>query len=330
MQPERLIALLGRAATDPDVDYTLDHFKIRRRPAVEIAAVEDDEDDADGEVVQTQDWLKNRGAGVEFGFEDEASFTGDPSLTRGKGPMLLTQVYFYSEHPEVSPYIDRLPFGLSHGDDRATVRTKLARFEATRRSWVRDTWEPPECQLIVSYVDDGARIGFVLCALRVPPSPDQDDIMPVPKLDELLAVLGLRMDDPALRKVVRPLRIDDHLQNRGDTVIALLREEYGLELHFGGVKTMDAIAFTNLFLYRDREADARGWPGELPQGLVFSDSPEIVFQKMVRAPDVLSEGDFEGHALWHLPAYSLQVRYSTMHNWISSLRILAPGVWDAY
>jgi hypothetical protein len=61
-----------------------------------------------------------------------------------------------------------------------------------------------------------------------------------------------------------------------------------------------------------------------------TDFPEVVFQKMKRPPDVLSESDFDGHALWHFPEYSLQVHYSTMDNWISNLRILAPGVWASY
>jgi hypothetical protein len=325
MQPESILHLLRRPATDPAVEQALDQFKIRRRPQVEV-----DEDDADGPVVQKQDWLKNRNAGIEFGFEDQATFTGDKTLTPGKGPMLLTQVYFYGDHPEVKPYVDRLPFGLVVGDDRPTVRARLAPFESVRRSWIRDTWELSECRLTVSYAEGGARVGFLLCALPLPPSPDRDDVVPVPALENLLSMLGRPMDDSQLRKVVKPLRVDKYLQNRGTTVIALMREEYGLELHFGGVRTMDASAFTNLLLYRDRQADARGWTGRLPQGLTFDDSPEVVFKKMGRPADVASEADFDGYALWHFREYSLQVHYSTMDNWILNLRILAPGVWDSY
>jgi hypothetical protein len=325
MQPEDLIRLLGRPAPDPAIERTLDHFKIRRRPQVEL-----DEDNVDAPLVQKQDWLKNRNAGIEFGFEDEATFKGDETLKPGKGPMLLTQLYFYGDHPEMRPYVDRLPFDLHVKDDRQKVRARLSQFESTRRSWVRDTWELPECRLTVTYAESGARISFLLCALRVPPSATLDDITAVPALEDLLAVLGRPMDDEQLRKVVRPLGIDQYLQNRGSAVIALMREHYGLEMHFGGVRSMDASAFTNLFLYRDREADARGWTGRLPQGLKFDDSPEVMFQKMGRPADVLTEADFDGYALWHFPDYSVQVHYSTMDNWILSLRILAPGVWEKY
>jgi hypothetical protein len=325
MQAETILRLLGRPSTDPGIEQVFDQFKIRRRPQVTV-----DEDDADGPVVQNQDWLKNRNAGVELGFEDQATFTGAPTLTPGKVPMLLTQVYFYGDHPEMKPYVDALPFGILLSDDRAAVRARMARFESVRRSWVRDTWELDDYRLTVSYADKGARIGFLLCTLPLPSSTFSDDAVTLPSLEDLLSVLGRPMNDPQLRKVVKPLQMDKYLQNSGSTVIAMMRKEYGLELHFGGVSSMDASAFNNLYLYRDREADARGWRGSLPCGLAFDDSPEVMFRKMPRKADDVSEEDFEGFAMWHFPDYSLQVRYSTMYNWILSLQILAPGVWDAY
>lgn len=206
----------------------------------------------------------------------------------------------------------------------------MATFESTRRSWVRDTWEVPEGPLVVSYVDDGLRIGFVSCSLCVPPTPDEDEVTILPALEDLLSVLGRRMDDPLLRKVVRPLRIDNHLQNRGDTVIALMSKEFGLELHFGGVKSMDASALTNISLFCDREEEARAWKGALPQKLAFDDSPEVMFRKMAQAPVDETEEDFVGYALWHLPDFSLQIKYSTMYNRLLKLRIAGPGVWSGY
>jgi hypothetical protein len=325
MQPDRLIALLGRPATDPAVEQALDHFKIRRRPSVEV-----DEDDPDGPLVRSQDWLKNRRAGVEFGFDEEASFNGHPVSKKGSYPMLLTQLYFYVEHPEVQPYVDPLPFALAPADNRQRARQKLAPFESTRRSWVRDTWEVPEGQLVVSYVDDGSRIGFVLYSLRLPPTPDEGELAIFPAFEDLLSVLGRRMDDPLLRRVVRPFRIDNRLQNRGDTVIVLMRKEFGVELHFGGVKSMDANALTNIFLFRDREEEARAWKGVLPQRLAFDDSPEVMFRKMAQTPVDKTEEDFVGYALWHLPEFSLQIKYSTMYNWLLKLRIAGPGVWSGY
>jgi hypothetical protein len=133
-----------------------------------------------------------------------------------------------------------------------------------------------------------------------------------------------------LRKVVRPLWIDRHLQNRGKTVIALMRKEFGVELHFGGVESMDAIALTNIFLFRDAEEEARAWKGALPRGLAFDDSPEVMFRKMLQAPVDKIEEDFVGYALWHLSDFSLQIKYSTIYNWLLKLRIAGPGVWSGY
>ena len=212
MPPETLIALLGRPSTGPDIDRVLNHFKLRRRPAVVV----EEDDDGDVEVLETQDWLTNRARGIEFGFEDQAAFVGDDPSQQGKGPMLLTQLYFYGEHPDVQPYtVDALPFGIRVDDDRATVRQRLAALEPTRRSWTRDAWETPDCLMTVSYVADGARLGFVLCSRRVPPSPGFDDVRQVPDLDPLLAVLGRHKDDDGVRKALRPLRVRPNLQNMG-------------------------------------------------------------------------------------------------------------------
>lgn len=321
MQASQLLPLLGRPSTDPAVDRALDQFKIRARPEVET-----DDEDPEDPLLETQDWVKNRKAGIEFGFEEEDSFLGKPTKANVQPAytMLLTQLYFYGEHPEVKPFVDRLPLNLLLSDDRATVRSKLAQYEHTRRSYKRDTWELPDYQLIVSYVEDGARIGFVLCTLRVPPSPEPDDIVSLPAIDDLMAVLGKRMDDRALRKVVRPLNIDNYLEDQDDIVVALMRSEFGIELQFGGVRSMDASALTLITLYRDREEDAHGWKGALPRKLEFQDSPETLFRKIPEKPDDLSEGDFEGAATWRFPDYNLKVKYSTMFNWLLSVQIYVP------
>jgi hypothetical protein len=318
-----LIQLLGRHSTDPAVLQALTQHRIRRRPEVDL--------NDDGTVFNPRDFLLARRRGIEFGFEDQASFQGDDPDMQGKGPMLLTQLYFYGAQPDVHPYtIDSLPYRIRLDDDRHAVRQKLAHYEPARRSWVRDTWELPGHFLVVSYADDDARIGSILCALPEPPSATLDDVKPIPALDDLLGLLGRRMDDPELLRLARPLGFDNYLENRGTTVIALMRANFGLDMWFGGVRTMDATAFTNLYLYRDRYNEATAWQGDLPRGLEWNDSPEAVFQKLGKPSEPPNEEDFDGRALWHFDDYSLEAHYSTVYNWILSLRILAPGVWVAY
>lgn len=322
MRPEELMALLGCPATDPLVEQALAHFRIRRRPQLEW-----DEDDVDGPVVETRDWLINRRLGIEFGFEDEAAFLGREAGEYGLGPMLLTQLYFYCDHEGVNPYRGTLPFGLQCGDSRDSARVRLSTWEATRRSYVRDTWELEGATAIISYVDDGRRIGFVLCTLPRPPKPPADDgPAQLPATDEMLAVLGAPWRDARLQTLFAPLHMERYLEEQGETRIVNLRETCGLELRFepeGG--RSEQLVFTGVRFYRDRELDARGWPGALPLDLEFNDSPEVMLQRISRPPDHRFDEMFEGHATWHLTESAVHVTYSTMFNWIVNVHVMARG-----
>jgi hypothetical protein len=117
---------------------------------------------------------------------------------------------------------------------------------------------------------------------------------------------------------------------RGDTLLALMRQAFGLVFEFGDVPSMDGSALTTIELFREREAEASGWRGALPNGLKFNDSPEVVYRKLKDPLVEKTEDDFVGYALWHFDAYSLQVKYSTMYNWILTVKIYGPGVWDSY
>jgi hypothetical protein len=326
MNPQQLVALLGRPSTDPAVERSLVGLRISRRPEVVR-----DEEDVDGPVVETRDWLINRRVGIEFGFEDEASFFGRSGAQYGVGPMLLTQLYFYGVHPEVKPYGGPFPLGLLADDDRQAVRKKFTKWEKTRRSYFRDTWELPAFRVTVSYVDDGKRIGFVLFMLRRPTKPlFDDDLATLPTTDQILSVLGKPLNDRALRLVFARLGVDQHLVDRGNERIADFREAFGLELQFRdrpGV--MGSSVLTNALFYRDHEMNATGWPGALPLALTFDDSPEVMLLRIGLPPESLHDETFEGVALWHLPDYSIQVTYSLMENWIRSVHVMAPGVWDA-
>ena len=149
MNPKDLLALLGSYDTAPPVEEALKHYAVRNRPEVEI-----DEEDADGPVVETQSWVKNSRAGVEFGFHDEAAWIGLDETEYGKRPMVLTQIYLYGEHDGVRPYRDALPFDLQLFDDRTTVRGKLAALESTRHSHIRDTWDAPSFRMTIAFTEN--------------------------------------------------------------------------------------------------------------------------------------------------------------------------------
>ena len=208
MEASEIAVLLGRPSTDPRVETALARFGIENRPQVKI-----DEDNPDGPVVSVQDWVIDNASGIEFGFDDEASWRGWDEFERGRHPMLLTQIYLYGDHEDVHPYRGRLPFGIQLSDDRSAVRAKMAALEGTRRSYVRDTWEPKDFRVTVSYVDGGARIGFVLCTLREPPLPAFDySLAPVPAIEAIIGLLGKGCNEHAFRAVFARLGFDRHLE----------------------------------------------------------------------------------------------------------------------
>ncbi|MDX8514038.1 hypothetical protein [Mesorhizobium captivum] len=309
MDFSRAVSLLGRPSTDPDVQALLASLKIIRQPSVDV-----DEND-DDRVLSAEDWLINRQLGIELGFEARAHLLGEDDFDPNTEPMVLSQVYFYRNHPEVKPYRGRLPFSIGLDDGRTGVRAKLAAYEPTRRSYLRDTWEMPECRLTVSYVDDSARIGFVLCLLRPPAMPaDADDAAVVPSIAQIARVMGKPLTDPELRLTFAPLRLEQNLEEDETGSIAALTRHLGIELRFRYLDGGRDQVLANVLFYREHEAEGARWPGQLPKGLLFDDSPEQVIHKIGRPPDHLLDEEFEGYATWHFVEYSLQVKYSAMEN----------------
>lgn len=328
MNPTDLIDLLGRPATDPLVEGTLQYHGVRNRPEVEI-----DEEDADGPVVETQSWVKNSRRGIEFGFDDEAAWIGLDETEFGKRPMLLTQLYLYGQHPNVRPYPDPLPFGLALSDDRATVRKKMDVVGTNRHSYVRDTWDVGDKLVIVSYAAGDTCVACVLCELKEPPLPPLSyTLAPPPSVDSLIALLGLPLSDPAVGQALDPLGLQDHVEEIRETNSCDLGDPHGLVVQFTAPqatldgKTQEPLLIGMTFC-RERELDARAWRGGLPFDLDFEDSPETAERKLGRAPDERLDDEYSGIALWHEPDFSLRVFYSTVENRLARVSLIAPGVW---
>ena len=318
MNPNDLLALLGRYNTDPLVEAALTHYAVRNRPEVEV-----EEADVDGPVIETQSWVKNSRAGIEFGFQDEASWSGLDETEFGKRPMVLTEVYFYGKHVGVRPYQEQLPFGLQLSDDRATVRKRLVRFESTRHSHIRDTWDTPEFRIAIAYADGERCIRFVVCMLREPPLPPLGYALgPVPSIEAIMALLGAALDAPAMALAFDPLGLRGRIDDIKQTGVADFRNPYGLLLDFAmpngtnkNSSTTD-IRLHSVTFFEEREQGARTWPGGLPYGIHFGDCPEAVVRRVGRPPDIKhdNENDFWGVAIWDEPELTLKVFYDTMEN----------------
>ena len=328
MRPEDLLSLLGKRTTDPAVESALVYYRVRNRPEVKI-----DEEDADGPVVDTQSWVKNSRAGIEFGFDDEAAWRGLDETQFGRGPMILTEIYLYGSHERVRPYEEALPFGLTITDDRATVRVRMARYEATRHSYIRDTWDMPGFRMTVSYTEDQMAIAFLLCALRELPLPPLNYLLaPVPSIETLIELLGLSLDNPTVEQALDPLGLQDRTDQIEETGEADFRNPYGLSVQFAAPdkkrkRWRQDTLLSSMTFYQEREQGARRWPGEMPYGVTFDDSPEMVADKVGRAPDVQEDEDFSGYAVWNESSLTLHILYSTIDNRVMRSSVFAPGLW---
>lgn len=320
MEPIELIKLLGRNSLDGVVDAALKKFGMLRNPQVRI-----DNEDADGPVVEVQDWVINSQSGIEFGFEDEASFCGDDPVEYGIGSMMLTQIYLYGEHEGVNAYQDQLPYGLLMSDDRSIVCSKMTTWESTRRSYVRDVWELPECRMTVSYVKDGEHIGFILLWSRRNALPPRESLIILPDIQDIINSLGEVVQSPVVRNVFQQFPLKQSQEDKNLYIRFNLREEYGIELRF-----MDNLGLSHVVFYREHEMNARGWQGLLPHTLEFNDSPEVLLNKMGQPPDIHNDELFAGSALWDYGRYYIKVSYCTMKNYILTVELLVQGVSDVY
>ncbi len=327
-----IIALLGKAANDPEVLDLLKHFAVRWPPELEVI---DEDDELEGE----SDWYVWRPSsrmGIEFGFQDEAHLKALAVDLRGRSPLVLSSVTFYGQHEGVRPYQGVLPYGLMLNDSRATVRKKLSVLGTAPRSHLRDVWEPPPHRIVVQHVLGPDIIDSVLFRLRLAPWPPLDESPPVlPTVNEIVGLFGLPWHAPQMRKIFSPLGLDACGPDIAKHRYADLRETRGLELYFFREPNRDpdspirdkGAAFSGVKFFRSRTQDARDWAGELPFGLSFDEAYPDFMNKIGRAPDDGHDGPLTGHALWHFPEFTLHLLYDNVDNVILCVSLFQPGTW---
>lgn len=324
MDADILTTLLGLPSHDPRVEDALQRFAVVRRPELGL-----DTADADGPVVKSQDWVSNLSVGIEFGFQEEGALMGLDQADRGVGTMLLSEIYFYGQRPGARPYPYPLPFGLVLSDNRDTVRATMAALEGTRRSYLRDTWDRPGFRMTVSYAESGERIDFVVCMLRTePPEPFEGGTASLPSVAAMIALLGKRVDDAALRKVFVPLGLDRQTLSGDAEQVIDFRRTYGFKLGFrkpppGANGSFKELVLREIEYLREGEFESRGWRGELAFGIDFNDSPESALAKVGQPPANQADQDFSGHAFWEFSDYALQVVYSNMENIVLRVSVFA-------
>jgi hypothetical protein len=320
MPINQILALFGLPSTDRRVVEMLRSFGlIKYQPAL---------DPSDPEAVT--DWFPVTELGIEFGFKDEAYLRAwDPQLRR-KSDLIFHGVILYGDHPQMSTYRNRLPYGLSFGDDRQTARSKIDRLGAPRRSYFRDVWDLPQHRLVVSYASDDTRIVDVVACLPDAPWPSTvDDVVPFPSIRDIVPLFGKSPKDPEFVRTFYPFGVL-YEADQSETACAIdVREEFGFELHFdltgdrrsgGG----DRRHLRSITMHRDRDMEARGWRGDLPFDITMNDSPSQLFAKVPEAPIKTAERKVSGSALWELRDFSLHVLYSLLDNLVYRVTVGRP------
>jgi hypothetical protein len=325
-----LIALLGKEATDPEVVEALADLEILWPP--ELEEPEDDPDEEPDWYV----WRPSSKNGFEFGFQDEAHLRARDTDLRGKGPLILSQVYFYGEHEGVHPFAGELPYGLQLAEPLTAARDKVTKvIGAPPRIHRRAVWDGPDARLVLQHVPGRDLLDSLLVKLRPDDWPAPDPAPPLPRIDQMIALFGQAWYAPPMRALFFPLGL-----GQGGRDIAIHRNAdlraHGLELYFFRDKNRDddnplkdkGAGLSAFKLFGPRYQDARGWTGTLPHGLTFMDAYPDLVRKMGRKPDDEHDENLSGYAVWVMPAYTLHILYDNVDNVLSAVTIFAPGAWN--
>jgi hypothetical protein len=286
------------------------------------------------------DWVTVNEIGLEFGFEDEAYVRARDEDERRKGPLLLTQLYFYGDTARTMPFPYQLPFGLDFGDDRGAVRRKLARHDSLRRSYIRDAWRFANYDLVIAYRADNGLVESVLCFIRYTPWPvpeDEAELVAQFTPEALCELFGARWSSALLRGRLGPLGYASVLHEARSEHCADLRLVHGIEFGFAAGEQVPAadpqfpraLALASITYSGPRVYDARQWVGPMPFALSFDDSQADIAAKIGRKPDERADFDRNGFVLWHFDRYSLRTEYSNIENRLMRATIMAPGYWQA-
>ena len=315
MNAQLITDCFGRTVLDPMVQDLFVQLATQNRPQLPS----DDK-------FAYHDWVLVRRKGVELGFADSQYHTAAPRPKWRHGQLMLTQAYFYAGFDEVRPFKGDLPYGLQFSDDRNRARQKLMQFEASRHSYLTDTWDVDGWRLQVQYTDtQPQRIDRMACRQLAAPIPVRHHVV-WPAIANVVANFGEAVDAaPFVALWGGHVAAPNIKEAREDGSIDLL-DSFGATLNFAA-EGVPVPLFQSITLHRNRDEDSVGWQAPLPLNLDFEDSPETLFAKMQQAPVAQEDAALTGYAVWEFPACTLHVLYSNVDNRLLRIRLIAPGIW---
>ncbi|MGU2288612.1 hypothetical protein ACSEQ4_06630 [Pseudomonas aeruginosa] len=271
------------------------------------------------------DWILVRKQGLELGFVDEEFQLAASRFRWGHGKLLLAQAYFYSATNEIKKFSGCLPAGLNFSDGRTEVREKLSTYEATRHSFINDTWDLNEYRLTIVYKKNRETgIDRVLC--RMLPKPIvQTARLIYPSVEQIYHTFGDPVRSTEFESLWPNLLSNKDYESAELDSELDLNESLGASLGF--VKIGNEALFRSISFHRNRDQDSVGWRGPLPRRLDFEDSPETLFSKIPNTPAQQADTELTGYAVWHFEEYTLHVLYSNIDNRIIRVKMITPGTW---
>ncbi len=300
MTGDDLLPLLGKQASDPALARLLDGPRVQWRPQVSD--------------LRTNDWVAV--ANTELGFEDVGYFNATEGKQADSAPV-LQQVSIYA--PNRGPSRDAtitLPEGLDFAQKRDQVRSQLAPKASAARLRRRDVFEIGGVTYVVTY-DQVSSIDSLL--MSVERASRRNRANPPLGFSELRGFMGLRWYSPVLRSRLYGLAASagSVAQIKDHGTCNLIREA-GLRLLFKRGNITWSLAGCEI--YRHRVLDAADWQGDLPGGLIFSDTARNISAKLCTTPKLWQEHEFDAVASWTVGGATVTVTFDTIVNLISSVR----------
>lgn len=282
------------------------------------------------------DWIILNEIGLKIGFDDEAYLTAADESLRGKGDLLLTQLWFFNDGPEMQAFVHPLPFGLAWSQSRSEVRARLGDEAQGLRAYVNDAWQVQGVAVTAFYGDTGT-LESLYCRLPERAWPRREPVTSLPAPEDFIALFGLRWTNARLRESLGMFGLESRLSEVRKHHVVDLRREWGLELYFAEAARIPAaeqryprsLVFSAVTYYAERELDARMWTGPLPLGLRFDDTQRQAMAKVPAPPAVQHNMPLSGYAVWHFTQVGLQLLYSNLENRLLRMTLMAEGFWPS-
>jgi len=254
--------------------------------------------------------------------------------TQRRAPAIITNVQMYSgdEYYNHARYEHPLPHSLAFTDSRDDLQKKLGPSAWTFplvAPFKMERWDFSDHWLLAVYTEDMSALRTIQIGLKpqkprpsILPKIDQPDIHTLKSLlkhnwKEVAQHPSLQDADFSALAHAQP---DDKSSHEVDEL-----KICGIELYFRPSQEANEPfhILSGARYIRKGVFFSVGFDGELPEGLRFEDTPEVVLRKVGHYPVTGDADELTGYYVWKLPDYMLHVGFSVMEQRVNRIRIAA-------